>query len=121
MCLRPWSKEEVKKVQALEASSHSHRLKFKRNPSMNLLEQSMTLLSIDRFGDMHEISFSAQDDDWGSSWTGRSGIPLSSFAKRWDELEKRPSTADQTSMLDRSRRLTGGDSSSEIAITLEDF
>jgi hypothetical protein len=57
-----------------------------------------SLLSIDRFRDTHEISFSAQDDDWGSSWIGRSGIPLSSFAKRWDELEKRPST--ETSMLD---------------------
>ena len=76
------------------------------------------LLSVDqRFGDRHEISFSAQDDDWSSSWTGRSGIPLSHFAARWDQLETRPSTVEPGSSLDRSAPLTGSSS----ALSLREF
>jgi len=52
-----------------------------------------TLLTrVDRFGDRHEIHFSAQDDDWEASWTGRTGIPLQAFAERWDQLATRTST-----------------------------
>jgi hypothetical protein len=32
------------------------------------------------------FSFSAQDDQWDSSWTGRSGMPLSYFERRWETL-----------------------------------
>jgi hypothetical protein len=70
-----------------------------------------------RFGDRHEISFSAQDDDWSSSWTGRSGIPLSHFAARWDQLETRLSTVEPGSSLDRSAPLTGSSS----ALSLREF
>ena len=58
-----------------------------------------TLLTrVDRFGDRHEIHFSAQDDDWEASWTGRTGIPLQAFAERWDQLATRPSTMASSSL-----------------------
>jgi hypothetical protein len=58
-----------------------------------------TLLTrVDRFGDQHEIHFSAQDDDWEASWTGRTGIPLQAFAERWDQLVTRPSTMAPSSL-----------------------
>lgn len=39
------------------------------------------LLDVNRFGDKHDIRFSTQDDNWGTSWTGRTGIPLHTFAE----------------------------------------
>ena len=58
-----------------------------------------TLLTrVDRFGDDHDIHFSAQDDDWEASWTGRSGIPLRAFAERWNQLVTRPSTMAPSSL-----------------------
>lgn len=39
-----------------------------------------------RLTDRLEFSFSAQDDAWDFSWTGRTGIPLSSFRERWERL-----------------------------------
>ncbi|EEY17465.1 conserved hypothetical protein [Verticillium alfalfae VaMs.102] len=33
-----------------------------------------------------EFTFSAQNDHWGNSWTGRSGIPLGHFEQRWNKL-----------------------------------
>ncbi|KAM6514373.1 hypothetical protein FALCPG4_015522 [Fusarium falciforme] len=38
------------------------------------------------------FTFSAQDDQWGYSWTGRTGIPLNHFARRWHALEIVPYT-----------------------------
>lgn len=35
------------------------------------------------------FTFSAQDDQWQYSWTGRSGIPLAKFEERWQLLEKK--------------------------------
>ena len=80
-----------------------------------------TLLDIDpRYGDKHEISFSAQDDDWETSWTGRTGIPLRTFADRWDQLETRVSTAEPGSFLDRSTRFTGSGTSADT-LPLQEF
>jgi len=80
-----------------------------------------TLLGIDRFGDDHHISFSAQDDDWETSWTGRTGIPLHHFADRWDQLETRISTAEPGSLLDRSTRFTGSGTSADTSLSLQEF
>jgi hypothetical protein len=36
------------------------------------------------------FSFSAQDDLWEYSWTGRTGIPLAHFEQRWNQLATFP-------------------------------
>jgi hypothetical protein len=56
---------------------------------------SILLEKTDRLGRNHNILFSAQDDDWGRSWTGRTGIPLQKFGRRFEDLEIRESTQDQ--------------------------
>ena len=57
-----------------------------------------TLLTrVDRFGYLHDIHFSAQDDEWEKSWTGRAGIPLIHFEKRWSSLESRFSSSPPSS------------------------
>ena len=43
--------------------------------------------------DVHQISFSAQDDDWAQEWRKRSGIPLGKFQERWEKLPQRPAQA----------------------------
>lgn len=67
---------------------------------------STLLTRVDRFGDRHEIHFSAQDDDWEASWTGRTGISLEAFAERWDQLATQPSTMAQ-SLLNREPTAVG--------------
>jgi hypothetical protein len=42
---------------------------------------------MDRMWEHHYFTFTAQDDQWESSWTGRSGIPLTDFGARWALLE----------------------------------
>ncbi|KAJ6093204.1 hypothetical protein N7486_008493 [Penicillium sp. IBT 16267x] len=41
---------------------------------------------VTRLWDLQSFSFSAQDDAWEYSWTGRTGIPLTDFEKRWNTL-----------------------------------
>ncbi|KAJ5719790.1 hypothetical protein N7493_007368 [Penicillium malachiteum] len=41
---------------------------------------------VNRLWDLQGFSFCAQDDAWEYSWTGRTGIPLDSFEKRWNTL-----------------------------------
>ncbi|KAJ5181120.1 hypothetical protein N7491_000675 [Penicillium cf. griseofulvum] len=38
------------------------------------------------------FSFSAQDDEWDFSWTGRTGVPLTDFKRRWERLASHPYT-----------------------------
>ncbi|RSM15962.1 hypothetical protein CEP52_000423 [Fusarium oligoseptatum] len=38
------------------------------------------------------FTFSAQNDNWDHSWTGRTGIPLAHFERRWNSLETVPYT-----------------------------
>ncbi|KAL2682437.1 hypothetical protein Neosp_006888 [[Neocosmospora] mangrovei] len=38
------------------------------------------------------FTFSAQNDNWDHSWTGRTGIPLAHFESRWNSLEIVPYT-----------------------------
>ncbi|KAL8936160.1 MAG: hypothetical protein Q9216_005079, partial [Gyalolechia sp. 2 TL-2023] len=45
------------------------------------------LQDTDRRGFEHEFTFSAEEDAWGMSWRERSGIPLTEFKDRWDQLE----------------------------------
>ena len=77
-----------------------------------------TLLTrVDRLGYKHEIHFSAQDDEWEASWTGRTGIPPQAFAERWNRLATRPSTM-APSMLNRdptTAGVTGGVSSLSLS------
>lgn len=41
---------------------------------------------VDRFGELHQIMFAAQDNDWEIEWKARSGIPLTHFKERWELL-----------------------------------
>jgi hypothetical protein len=42
--------------------------------------------------DNQTFTFSAQNDSWDDSWTGRTGIPLTHFEDRWRALEVVPYT-----------------------------
>ncbi|KAI2630629.1 hypothetical protein GGR54DRAFT_635236 [Hypoxylon sp. NC1633] len=48
-----------------------------------------------RFWDREAFSFNAKDDRWDDSWTGRTGVPLSDFEKRWNKLVTVPYTGNQ--------------------------
>ncbi|KAJ5999803.1 hypothetical protein N7481_000212 [Penicillium waksmanii] len=48
--------------------------------------------SVTRLWEFQHFSFSAQNDDWEYSWTGRTGIPLAHFRERWDRLKSYPYT-----------------------------
>ncbi|KAF3040716.1 hypothetical protein E8E12_006902 [Didymella heteroderae] len=48
------------------------------------------LFRIDKNAQEHDIRFTAQEDDWKSPWTQRTGIPLIDFARKWDELRTVP-------------------------------
>ncbi|KAJ5530828.1 hypothetical protein N7527_004221 [Penicillium freii] len=48
--------------------------------------------SVTRLGDMQCFTFSAQDDRWEYSWTGRTGIPLAHFERRWKQMKSYPYT-----------------------------
>ncbi|KOS36796.1 hypothetical protein ACN38_g12427 [Penicillium nordicum] len=50
---------------------------------------------ITRLWSFQNFRFSAQDDAWEYSWTGRTGIPLSHFRNRWDGLTSYPYQAYQ--------------------------
>ncbi|KGO66075.1 hypothetical protein PITC_056090 [Penicillium italicum] len=45
---------------------------------------------ITRLWSFQKFKFSAQDDAWEYSWTGRTGIPLTHFRNRWDGLKSYP-------------------------------
>ena len=47
---------------------------------------------VTRFGSSQYFTFSAQDDAWEYSWTGRTGIPLAHFQARWNALKIHPYT-----------------------------
>lgn len=55
-------------------------------------EVKATLMLLDKFGADHNISFSAQEDDWESEFHSRTGIPRAVFGKRLDLLRTIPST-----------------------------
>ncbi|KAI4191060.1 MAG: hypothetical protein L6R41_000375 [Letrouitia leprolyta] len=45
------------------------------------------LKDVDRRGQVHGITFSAEADAWSMCWRERTGIPLAAFQKRWNQLE----------------------------------
>jgi hypothetical protein len=47
---------------------------------------------VTRLSEYQHFTFSAQDDAWDFSWTGRTGIPLSYFEDRWKALKSNPYT-----------------------------
>lgn len=51
-----------------------------------------TCQGIYRLWSQQSFSFSAQDDMWEYSWTGRTGIPLAHFEQRWNNLPTVPYT-----------------------------
>lgn len=51
-----------------------------------------TLFSIDKWAQVHDIRFSAQDGNWDTPWTTRAGFPLISFAHKWNQLKVVPSS-----------------------------
>ncbi|KAB8218079.1 hypothetical protein BDV33DRAFT_232366 [Aspergillus novoparasiticus] len=48
------------------------------------------------------FTFSAQDDQWEYSWTGRTGIPLAEFEQRWNRLVTYPYTGPENLRAERS-------------------
>ncbi|KAJ5222803.1 uncharacterized protein N7469_009043 [Penicillium citrinum] len=48
--------------------------------------------SVTRLAEFQNFSFSAQNDDWEYSWTGRTGVPLAHFREQWAKLESYPYT-----------------------------
>ncbi|KAI2721018.1 hypothetical protein CBS147332_4258 [Penicillium roqueforti] len=48
--------------------------------------------SVTRLGNRQCFTFSAQDDRWEYSWTGRTGIPLAHFECRWKQMKPYPYT-----------------------------
>ena len=46
--------------------------------------------NIHQLWECQSFRFSAQDDQWEYSWTGRTGIPLAEFEKRWSRLSTYP-------------------------------
>ncbi|KAJ4287310.1 hypothetical protein N0V90_012708 [Kalmusia sp. IMI 367209] len=47
-----------------------------------------SLYSLDKFASVHDIRFSAQNDDWSSGWSKRLGFPALAvnFEQKWDSL-----------------------------------
>ncbi|KAF7561357.1 hypothetical protein G7046_g2789 [Stylonectria norvegica] len=43
-----------------------------------------------RLWSYQQFTFRAQDDQWGYSWTGRTGIPVARFEQRWKALKSVP-------------------------------
>ena len=41
---------------------------------------------MDKWAAIHDIRFSAQDDEWEMEWHQRTGLPLAYYASRWDSL-----------------------------------
>ena len=52
------------------------------------------LKETDRLHAYHQISFSAQDDEWTKAWRARTGIPIAFFKQRWEQLSIVPGEAD---------------------------
>ncbi|KAE8156643.1 hypothetical protein BDV40DRAFT_280537 [Aspergillus tamarii] len=48
------------------------------------------------------FTFSAQDDQWEYSWTGRTGIPLMEFEQRWNRLVTYPYTGPENLRAERN-------------------
>lgn len=46
--------------------------------------------SVTRLWSSQNFNFSAQDDAWEYSWTGRTGFPLANFEERWNALASIP-------------------------------
>ena len=64
----------------------------------------------DRLYDRHQISFAAQDDELERLWRARTGLPLSFFKQRWEELSAIPAQPD--AFTNRDPASTFGDYSS---------
>ncbi|KAL8902802.1 MAG: hypothetical protein Q9207_004375 [Kuettlingeria erythrocarpa] len=43
---------------------------------------------VDNWAAVHDIRFSAQDDEWGMEWKRRTGLPLSHYAAKWETLRE---------------------------------
>ncbi|XPT04298.1 hypothetical protein M3J09_013378 [Ascochyta lentis] len=61
-----------------------------------------SLYRIDKEAHKHDIRFSAQDDDWETAWTQRSGFSLASFHQKWDSLKTCKTTAPPDALLNPS-------------------
>lgn len=52
---------------------------------------------VDRKATENDITFSAQDDEWGMVWTHLTGLPSANYCKRYDQLENYPIRFSRTS------------------------
>ncbi|KAJ6094503.1 hypothetical protein N7467_002016 [Penicillium canescens] len=51
--------------------------------------------SVTRLWNSQNFNFSAKDDAWEYSWTGRTGFPLADFSERWNALKSIPYTGSE--------------------------
>lgn len=63
-----------------------------RQSVLDACQNTATRLSSSSF---QHFTFSAQNDDWEYSWTGRTGIPLAHFEERWKRLKAYPYTGSE--------------------------
>lgn len=80
---------------------------------------------VDRHAIEHDITFSAQDDEWGMVWTDLTGFPPANYAKRYDQLENYPISFQEHPELNRDvemlKLLDGNESFAEAEAKLSAF
>lgn len=80
---------------------------------------------VDRHAIEHDITFSAQDDEWGMVWTDLTGFPPAKYGKRYDQLENYPISFQEHPELNRDvemlKLLDGNESFAEAEAKLSAF
>lgn len=80
---------------------------------------------VDRKATEHDITFGAQDDEWGMVWTDRTGLPSADYRKRYDQLENYPISFQEHPELNRDpemlRLLDGNESFAGAEMKLRAF
>ncbi|CAI7598210.1 unnamed protein product [Penicillium pancosmium] len=80
-----------------------------RQSVLDACQNTATRLSSSSF---QHFTFSAHNDDWEYSWTGRTGIPLAQFEERWKRLKTHLYTGSE----DNQTKRVGGDAKEEQTI-----
>lgn len=77
------STEDVEKI--LPEKTNKEQLKTFNSFSRLVFEYLFK--KVDRKATEHDITFSAQDAEWGMVWTDLTGFPSANYSKRYDQLE----------------------------------
>lgn len=80
---------------------------------------------VDRKAPEHDITFSAEDDEWGMVWTDLTGFPSANYCERYDQLENHPISFQEHPELNRDVEmlilLDGNESFMEATAKLRAF